>query len=179
MMLLFSLLPRLLSFSAFPGQGDLLSFHLFCALCPSLVSSQSLVRFKLSPQGAIQMLLFWSPCVSSRCNPTACHLYVAEQIPILVQDSVMVSMTIFPTQLLCHFPQEARRKGRRCSFTGFLSLARHHARNFTWEYCLIYFMKQSLSHPFYRWDLPNKGREPELEFKIKSGSIISMLLIVF
>lgn len=58
MMLLFSLLPTLPSSSAFPGQGDPLSFHLFCALCPFLVSSQSLVRFKLSPQEAVQMLLF-------------------------------------------------------------------------------------------------------------------------
>lgn len=111
MKLFFSLLlPSLPPFSAFPGQDGPLSFHLFCLLlflfCITPVfghvqNSSLKVLFKGSSSQAPCLLLLKSP---------ASHLFV-EQMPISVWDSVVASMTIFPTQLLCHFPQ-GRRAGK-------------------------------------------------------------------
>lgn len=116
MKLFFSLLlPSLPPFSAFPGQGGPLSFHLFCVLlllfCITPVfghvqNSPLKTLFKCSSSEAPYLLLLKS---------LASNLFVFEQMPIPVRDSVVTSMTIFPTQLLCHFPQG--RKARKGTFS--------------------------------------------------------------
>lgn len=112
MKLFFSiLLPSLPSFSAFPGQGGPLSFHLCCVLLFLFGIIPVFGRVQNSPLKApLKYSSYEAPCLLLLKSP-ASHMFVVEQMSILVWDSVVASMTIFPTQLLCHFPQ-GRRAGK-------------------------------------------------------------------
>lgn len=91
MKLFFSIfLPSLPPFSAFPGQGGPLSFHLFCALLFLFGIIPVFGHVQKSPLNVLLKYSSSEAYVSYCWNPPASHLFV-EQMSILVWDSVVAS----------------------------------------------------------------------------------------